>query len=162
MGCDLRTAKAAVEQFIEYYPGLKALKKGVIPADAKKGYFQGFDGRWVRIVGEDQRSREHFCLAGYLQNGETTVMKHATMIWYPKLRQLEVELDRQIFRMVNFVHDEWQTEVPDYDTGRIVGEIQADAIRVAGEKLKLRCPMAGSVLSGHGGLAIGRNWLETH
>jgi hypothetical protein len=43
-----------------------------------------------------------------------------------------------------------------------VAEVQADAIRLAGELFNLRCPMAGSVLSGHGGLAIGKNWLETH
>lgn len=157
LGCDLRTAKAAVDQFIEYYPGLRLVKKEQIPEDARRGYFQGFDGRWVRIVGEDQRSREHFCLAGYLQNGETVVMKHAMRRWYPRLKDMGVP-----FKIVNFVHDEWQTEVPDYDTGLIVANEQADAIRWAGEMLNLRCPMAGSILSGHGGIAIGKNWLETH
>lgn len=157
LGCNHKTAKDAVEQFIEYYPGLKKLKKEVIPEDARRGFFQGFDGRWVRIVGEDQGSREHFCLAGYLQNGEVCVMKHATQIWHPKLRKENIP-----FVFVNFVHDEWQTQVPDYDTGVYVGKVQADAIRQAGENLELRCPMAGSVLSGHGGLAIGKNWLETH
>lgn len=43
-----------------------------------------------------------------------------------------------------------------------VAEVQADAIHLAGEMLGTRCPMAGSVLSGHGGLAIGKNWLHTH
>jgi DNA polymerase-1 len=157
LGCDYRTAKAAVEQFIEYYPGLKRLKRDVIPKDAQKGFFQGFDGRWVKIVGEDQSSREHFCLAGYLQNGETTVMKHAMMIWYPKLISMGIP-----FKIVNFVHDEWQTEVPDYDTGLLVANTQAKAIASAGEKLQLRCPMAGSIISGHGTIAIGSNWLETH
>lgn len=157
LGCDLRTARSAVEQFIEYYPGLKLLKKERIPEDAKRGYFQGFDGRWVKIVGEDQRSREHFCLAGYLQNGETTVMKHAMSQWYPRLKSRGVP-----FIIVNFVHDEWQTEVPDYDTGLVVAHEQADAIKWAGEYLNLNCPMAGSILSGHGKIAIGHNWLETH
>lgn len=157
LGCDLRTARSAVEQFIEYYPGLKRLKRDVIPEDARRGYFQGFDGRWVKIVGEDQRSREHFCLAGYLQNGEACVMKHAMRKWYPELVNAGIP-----FKIVNFVHDEWQTEVPDYDTGVLIGRVQAEAIKQAGEELNLNCPMAGSVLSGHGGLAIGHNWLETH
>lgn len=84
-------------------------------------------------------------------------MKHAMSIWYPRLRAEQVP-----FKIVNFVHDEWQTEVPDYDTGKYVGSVQADSIRLAGEMLNLRCPMAGSVLSGHGELAIGKNWLQTH
>jgi DNA polymerase-1 len=155
--CSLDQARQAVSNFIEYYPGLKKVKEDVIPEDARRGYFRGFDGRLVRIFGDDLSSRMHFALAGYLQNGETAVMKHAMKIWHPRLRSMNVP-----FKVVNFVHDEYQTEVPDYDTGVLVGEIQADAIRQAGENLGLLCPMAGSVLSGHGGLAIGKNWLETH
>jgi DNA polymerase-1 len=157
LSCDFKTAKNSVEQFIEYYPGLKKLKKDIIPEDAKRGYFQGFDGRWVKIVGDEQRSREHFCLAGYLQNGETVVMKHAMRRWYTNLRHMGIP-----FLIVNFVHDEWQTEVPDYNTGLIVAHEQASAIKYAGEYLNLNCPMAGSILSSHGKIAIGSNWLETH
>lgn len=157
LGCSPRDAKDAVESFIEFYPGLKTVKRDQIPEDAARGYFQGFDGRWVKIWGDDQSSREHFCLAGYLQNGEVVVMKHATKIWHPKLRSMGIP-----FKIVNFVHDEWQVEVPDYETGITVGDVMADSIRIAGEMLSLRCPMAGSILSGHGGRAIGRNWLETH
>jgi DNA polymerase-1 len=155
--CTHGEASKAVSDFIEFYPGLKHVKDNIIPADASRGYFQGFDGRWVKIVGEDLGSRQHFCLAGYLQNGEVTVMKHAMKIWYPQLKAAGVP-----FKIVNFVHDEWQTEVPSYDVGLIVANAQADAIRLAGESLNLRCPMAGSILSGHGGIAIGRNWLDTH
>lgn len=155
--CSYEEARKAVSDFIEFYPGLKHVKEDIIPADAARGYFEGFDGRYVKIVGEDKSSKEHFALAGYLQNGETVVMKHAMQIWHPKLISMGIP-----FKIVNFVHDEWQTEVYSHEHGVIVGEIQADAIREAGEALGLRCPMAGSVLSGHGGLAIGRNWLETH
>lgn len=157
LGCSTAAAKTAIDNFIEFYPGLKHVKQEIIPADAARGYFRGFDGRWVRIFGDDLSSRSHFALAGYLQSGEVLVMKHAMMIWHPKLRQMNIP-----FKVVNFVHDEWQTEVPDYETGVIVGDIQADAIREAGERLGLRCPMAGSTLSGHGSRAVGKNWLETH
>lgn len=155
--CSYGDAQQAVSNFIEFYPGLKKVKQEQIPEDAARGRFQGFDGRWVKIVGDDLSSRQHFCLAGYLQNGETTVMKHAMKIWYPRLTVMGIP-----FKIVNFVHDEWQTEVPDYDSGVIVGDVQADAILEAGELLNLRCPMAGSVLSGHGKRAIGKNWLDTH
>jgi DNA polymerase-1 len=155
--CSYGQAKQAVDNFIEFYPGLKKVKEEVIPADAARGYFQGFDGRWVKIWGDDLSSRQHFTLAGYLQNGEVCVMKHGMQIWYPRLRKEGVP-----FKIVNFVHDEWQTEVPDYETGKYVGLVQAEGIKLAGELLNLRCPMAGSVLSGHGELAIGKNWLETH
>lgn len=157
LSCSFADAKKAVDNFVEFYPGLKRVKQEVIPDDARRGYFQGFDGRWVRIFGEDVSSRMHFALAGYLQNGETLVMKHGMKIWYPKLRQMNVP-----FKIVNFVHDEWQTEVPDYDTGLVVANTQAEGIALAGEALGLRCPMAGSIISGHGKIAIGKNWLETH
>jgi DNA polymerase-1 len=155
--CSYGQAKQAVDNFIEFYPGLKKVKEEVVPADAARGYFQGFDGRWVKIWGDDLSSRQHFTLAGYLQNGEVCVMKHGMQIWYPRLRKEGVP-----FKIVNFVHDEWQTEVPDYETGKYVGLVQAEGIKLAGELLNLRCPMAGSVLSGHGELAIGKNWLDTH
>lgn len=157
LSCTYGEAAEAVSNFIEFYPGLKYVKEILIPEDAKRGYFQGFDGRWVKIFGEDFSSKKHFTLAGYLQNGEVCVMKHGMKIWYPRLRQEGVP-----FKIVNFVHDEWQTEVPDYETGKYVGLVQAEALKLAGERLNLRCPMAGSVLSGHGGLAIGKTWLETH
>ena len=85
-------------------------------------------------------------------------MKRAVQIWYPRLRKEGVP-----FWWVNFVHDEFQIEtIRDYDTAKYVGEVVADSIRQVGEDLGLRCPMAGSLLSGHGGLAIGDNWLQTH
>jgi hypothetical protein len=85
-------------------------------------------------------------------------MKTGMSIWLPKLRK-----ERIPFKLVNFVHDEWQTQVyGDKDMARHVALIQADSIREAGERLELHCPMAGSILSGHGGDAIGHNWYETH
>lgn len=157
LGCSHGEAKKADGDFIEFYPGLKEVKRRLIPRDAARGYFEAFDGRYINIFGDDQSAREHFALAGYLQAGEAIVMKTAMSIWLPQLKK-----ERIPFKLVNFVHDEWQTQVPDYDTGLYVGTTQADSIRAAGELLNLRCPMAGSVLSGHGGLAIGQNWYETH
>ena len=143
--CTRAQAEEAVSNFIEFYPGLKSLKTEQIPTDARLGYFKGFDGRFVTV------SSEHLVLAGYLQNGESTIMKTAAKIWYPKLIKEKIN-----FKFVNFVHDEWQTEVDDDDDlCDYVGRIQSDAIREAGEILKLNCPQAGEIKKGY-------NWYQTH
>jgi DNA polymerase I len=151
LGCSHAQAKIANEDFISFYPGLQILKRDFIPADAARGYFEGFDGRYVKIFGDDQGSREHFALAGYLQTGETVVMKRAKQIWYPRLVK-----ERIPFELVNFVHDEWQTQVnADRDVAEYVASVQKDAIRLAGEQLNLLCPMSGSS-------DIGLTWKDTH
>jgi DNA polymerase-1 len=163
LGCSKEEAEEAGKNFLNRYPGLRFLKEKVIPEDAARGYFQGFDGRYVKIIGDDVDARKHFTLAGYLQCGEAVIMKRAVQIWYPKLKREGVP-----FKWVNFVHDEWQTEVPDLETAQYVARTQADAIREVGDALKLRCPMAGSWFSEHGTeingekWAIGRTWMETH
>jgi DNA polymerase-1 len=164
LGCSKEEAAVAIENFVARYPGLAYLKEEVIPYDAARGYFEGFDGRLVRIFGDDVDSRRHFTLAGYLQNGEAVIMKRAVQIWYPKLKAEKVP-----FWWVNFVHDEYQTEtVEDYEIAKYVATTQADAIRQVGSDLGLNCPMAGSVLSDHGTLidgrkwAIGKDWMVTH
>jgi DNA polymerase I - 3''-5'' exonuclease and polymerase domains len=156
--CSKEEAKEADTNFLDRYPGLRYIKDKVAPVDAERGYFQGFDGRYVRIFGEDTNQKKHLALAGYLQNGEAVIMKRAVQIWYPKLIKEKVP-----FWWVNFVHDEWQTEtINDMDVAKYIAETQADAIRQVGVDLKLRCPMAGSILNAHGRLAIGDNWMVTH
>jgi len=168
LGCTTEEANEANENFLDRYDGLRYLKEKVLPVDAERGYFQGFDGRYVRIYGDDYGSRLHFALAGYLQNGEVVIMKRAAQIWYPKLKTEGIP-----FWWVNFVHDEFQTETPDdMEIAQYVARTQADAIRQVGDDLKLRCPMAGSVFADHGTVidpskpnekwAIGNNWMDTH
>lgn len=149
--CSYSEAKVACENFIKFYPGLHHLKTSVIPGDASRGYFQGFDGRYVRIAGDDQGSKEHYALAGWLQNGETVIMRRATELWYPRLKSEGIP-----FKQCNLVHDEFQTAV--YGTKEVadyVGQVQAWSIKQAGEDLNLRCPMAGAY-------DIGLSWSETH
>lgn len=158
LGCSAAEAAEADKNFLDRYPGLRYLKDKVIPNDAARGYFQGFDGRYVRIIGDDISARSHYALAGYLQCGEVTIMKRAVEIWYPQLTQEGVP-----FTWVNFVHDEWQTETPrDMEIAEYVARTQAAAIQRVGDDLNLRCPMAGSILNAHGKLAIGDNWMQTH
>lgn len=137
-------ARTAVERFQKEL-GLDVLRKGRIRRDARRGYFDGLDGRKVIC------DSEHLMLAGYLQNGEAVIMKLANVLW--RERADEAGLN---YKQVNFVHDEWQTEVigPKCDA-ELMGKIQRQAIVDAGEMLGVLCPLAGST-------NIGKNWYDTH
>jgi DNA polymerase-1 len=150
LGCTMEQAKYANDSFLDYYPGLKYLKTVTIPLDAEAGYFRGFDGRFVK-------SDEYHMLAGYLQNGEQCIMKTANLIWRKKLQQEKIP-----FKQVNFVHDEWQTEVDeDMNLATYVAQVQADSIKEVGELFKLNCPLLGTYTDGKK-TTIGKNWYTTH
>lgn len=151
LNLSMEETRKAQQNFIRSYPGLEKLKRETIPKDAERGYFQGFDGRYVVIPGRNQNHREHLCMAGYLQNGEALVMKYANLMWRQQLYDQEVP-----FRQVNFVHDEWQTELTgNQELCRLVGECQSRSITRVGQEFALKCPLAGN-------FKIGKNWLETH
>ena len=88
--------KEAVSSFILRYPGLKYLKDVVIPKDAKRGYFEGFDGRYVKC------DSEHLMLAGYLQNGESVIMKRANVLWRNKLIKENIFFNFSLFFTIGF------------------------------------------------------------
>lgn len=145
LDCTRHEAEQADKRIMQFYPGWKKLKERRIPADAQRGYFEGLDGRYVFVPSE------HHVLAGYLQNGESVIMKLANIKWMndPELAHID-------FHQVNDVHDEWQTEVPD-ELGYpdLVGKRQVAAIEYVGDFLKLNCPLTGEYKIGH-------NWAETH
>jgi DNA polymerase-1 len=145
LGCSLSDAKRAVEAFINNTEGLGELRSGLIQRDASRGYFTGLDGR--RVMQPDA----YYMLAGYLQNGETLVMKHANWMWHEQATAEKIS-----FKQVNFVHDEWQVEVTDsYDAACRLGELQCKALEQVGKDLNVYCPLSGET-------KIGTNWLETH
>ena len=145
LGVPLDDGNRAREAFIERYPGLAKLKQERIPEDAKRGYFEGFDGRLVPC------DSEHLMLAGYLQNGEACIMKHANVLWRQQLDELEIKA-----RQVNFIHDEWQTAVRgERSAAELVGRTQSDSIKRVGELFELQCPLAGTY-------RVGRDWYQTH
>jgi DNA polymerase-1 len=144
-GCSLDAAKRSRDLFLNSFPGLKALKEDMIPEDARRGYFFGLDGRPVMC------DSEHLMLAGYLQNGETIVMKYANWLWRTQLKKEKIP-----FRQMAYVHDEWQTEtVDDDDVVKFVKEVQANSIVQAGLDLGVKCPLAGKAVDGY-------NWAECH
>lgn len=143
--CTTEQATIARDRFVHSFPGLSELKKKLIPADAKRGWFEGLDGRPVMC------DSEHLMLAGYLQNGESIIMKHANWKWRNDLKNYNV------FQMA-YVHDEWQSRVRDglpVDVYIHIADVMADSIRWAGEDLGVRCPLAGSY-------KIGYNWKDCH
>lgn len=157
MGCTKEQAEEAIASLIEKYPGLQDLQKRVFPTDAKRGYFIGLDGRAVRIPGDTVGNRKHLCMSGYLQNGEAVIMKAATLKWIDKLKDYDAKL-------VNFVHDEWQIEVPNNMTTAVsVADMVATSLTEVGQQLCLNCPMAGSYYNDDDkDYTIHTNWSKTH
>ena len=154
----LETGEQGVQEVLgrirERYAGFDYLKSNVIPADAKQGWFKGLDGRKVGIPG-NEGERRHLAMSGYLQNGEAVVMKLATLKWHKVLRSLDCML-------VDLVHDEWQVETPNnVEVALRVAAMMADSLRVVGEELQLKCPLAGSYYN-DGVPTIGTRWSVTH
>lgn len=145
LGVSPMRAAQAINDFMESISGLKRLKTKVIPDIAQRGYFRGYDGRRVLVP------NEHKALAGMLQNGESTIMKHACLKWIDAANK-----ERINFKLVTWPHDEWQTEViGSLDMAERLGYLQRKAIEDTGVDLGLMCPLAGST-------DIGRNWFDTH
>lgn len=157
--CKPEQTQEALDRLLQRYQGWKRLKETIIPEDAANGFFVGLDGRRVKIFGNTESERRHLAMSGYLQNGEAVVMKHATLRWYKRLRERDIE-----FKLVNMVHDEWQTECEEnWNTALIIAHEQADSLRWVGEKLNLRCPLAGSYWNDDlKDYTIGKNWKVTH
>ncbi|MBL4795820.1 MAG: hypothetical protein JKY50_00240 [Oleispira sp.] len=145
LGCTVAQAKMAVDSFLASLPELKRVKDIIVPRDAARGYFIGLDGR--RVVQPDA----YLMLAGYLQNGEAIIMKRAMRVWH---KEAEKKLIK--FKMVGFIHDEWQTEcMGDKGMAEELGHIQKQSLVTVGEDLNLYLPLAGST-------KIGTNWRGTH
>ncbi len=157
LGVSVAAGRAAKRKFIEAYPGLARLRAEQIPADARRGYFVGFDGRFVRC------DDEHYMLAGYLQNGEACIMKHANILWRKELDVLRHTLRRERksdhvfdYKQCNFVHDEWQTKVfGTEEDARMVGQRQRDSLTRVGESFNLNIRMDGES-------KLGKTWHDTH
>ena len=141
--CSLAESEDATINFTKFYPGLSDLKEHRIPSDARRGYFEGLDGRLVVC------NNEHKMLGGYLQNGESIIMKRACRQWRSILQKEKIP-----FWQVNYVHDEWQTlSLPEHKD--YIAKVQQQAIVDQGEQLKLNCPLAAQSKFGH-------NWMDTH
>lgn len=111
------------------------------------------DGRYVYITSS------HAALNDLLQGTGAVVMKVALVICDGALQDAGCVPGVDYEFMLN-VHDEWQTEVPEWgDPGNSfadrVGETMVWSFRRAGELLNFRCPLDGDY-------KIGTNWYQTH
>jgi DNA polymerase I len=161
--CSIPDAQEALDRLMERYRAWERLKAQRIQKDAQRGFFEGLDGRRVKVSGGTVSARRHLMMSGYLQNGEAVVMKLATIKWLDYLSAM----DLPPWRLVNLVHDEWQTEVDTKDWGiaREIAEVQCFSLTEVGKELKLNCPLKGTYGDNHDDIntwTIGRNWKVTH
>ena len=155
--CSETECKEALNRLLTRYSGYQRLKESVIPRDANKGYFIGLDGRKVCIPGSTVGERKHLAMSGYLQSGEAIIMKKASLKFIGGLKDVNASL-------VNLVHDEWQTEVPNnMGVALRIAALQSQALVDTGVELKLKCPLAGSFYNDDiHDYTIGTNWSVTH
>ena len=142
LGCTVKQAGDAMDNFLRSIPALKELKRKAGMA-AQRGYLVGLDGRRIKI------ESEHKSLSVYLQGGETVIMRMANVIWYNRAKK-----DKIKFSQVVWVHDEWQTEVEETRAEEL-GRLQVKAVQDTGVYYKLNCPLDAEY-------KIGYNWAETH
>jgi len=136
------TGRTVKKKFLDNTPALKSLRERVTTA-SKRGYLVGIDGRriWVRS--------EHSALNTLLQGAGAIIMKKALVLLdeYAILKGID-------YKIIGNIHDEIQSEVHEKDA-KVFGEIAVMAIKEAGEKFNLNCPLDGAY-------KIGGNWNETH
>lgn len=134
-------------QFLQGLPALGRLLADLNTRIERRGFIFALDGRALPI-----RSA-HAALNTLLQSAGAIAMKKALII-HESLLVAEGLRYRDDYAYVGNIHDEWQIDtLPQHaDT---VGRLAAEAIRLAGEHFKFRCPLAGNYGSG-------ATWAETH
>lgn len=140
------TTKKLYYKFIDDTPGLKdLLSKG--KDQAAKGFIRStISGRWIPC-----KSTWHGdWLASLLQEGEATIMKRALKIWSRQADKKGVQ-----YSLSTQNHDEWQTEVPDFETAEVLGKMQVLSLMQSGRYYNCKCPIDGEY-------KIGKTWKETH
>jgi DNA polymerase I-like protein with 3'-5' exonuclease and polymerase domains len=146
-GCSIKVAQEALLAFTRAYPGLARLKRNIFPRDAKRGYFVGIDGRYVKC------NSEHLMTAMVLQNAEALVMKYSMVMFKNRMKDNHPTIN---WHYVGFVHDEVLCEVKGTkDEAEICGKVMAQCISDVGTKFKFKCPLAGEY-------KVATNWLGAH
>lgn len=139
--------KRARAAFLRNLPAMGLLVEKVKANAKARGYLFGLDRRQLAV-----RS-QHAALNTLLQSAGAVQMKKALCILDDNLQALGY-VPGIHYEFVANVHDEWQIEC-DEDIAETVGRCAVEAIRLAGEHFKFRCPLAGAY-------DIGNNWAETH
>lgn len=128
----------------EAVPGLSELMEDASREFKENGgILRTIDGGFVRCPSP------HAAVNYRCQPAGAIVMKLAAI-----LHDREIKKNGWDALKVGDIHDEWQFDSHP-DCAELVGRAGADAIRLAGEKLKVRVPLAGTY-------SIGKSWAETH
>ena len=144
VGGNSRDGKEVKNRFLSKIPALKKLKHLVDRHVSTRGYLIGLDKRKLPV-----RSK-HSALNLVLQSAGAVVMKQATVHLHEDLW----DFPQGSVRQVAHIHDEIQLSAQ-ADIADAVGQMAASCIRLAGETLELKCPLAGEY-------RVGKNWCETH
>jgi DNA polymerase-1 len=138
-----RTIRAKVEAGIPAWPRLvKAVQRA-----ASAGRIKALDGRTLFL-----RSK-HSSLNSLLQSAGIIIIKQA-MVEAMRMMSEGGYRYGEDWRIVMWVHDEWQIEVKP-ELAKDIGELLSLSFEAAGRTLDFNCPLSGSY-------KIGRNWSETH
>lgn len=147
VGGGSKEGKRLKSQFLKAIPALKTLRDQVQSVAKTRGFLVGLDGRHLPV-----RS-PHAALNTLLQSAGAVVMKLATIILDEELESANIIRGRD-WNLVAHVHDEVQIEC-DPGLASEVGVVAVDAIREAGRRLGMRCPLDGE-------WRAGGSWAETH
>jgi DNA polymerase I-like protein with 3'-5' exonuclease and polymerase domains len=142
IGGSEKQGRKIIDNFQRNVPAYATLKKKVSKF-AAKGWIPGLDGRRLQI-----RS-EHSALNTLLQSAGAIIAKQWIVCFHKELTAKKIP-----FKLVAWVHDEVQIEVPE-KYGTMVGEIVVKAAADAGEILKFRCPVGAE-------FKTGKNWYDCH
>ena len=142
-----RESKATKIRFLHNLPALKRVISHTKTVAKKRRLLLMPDGRYLHV------RYEHASLNTRLQGLGAIVMKLACVLAHRILEEKGFRSGVH-YAQVHQAHDELQFECqPEIATQ--VGQAIVDGIRIAGEKLKLRCPLTGEY-------KIGKTWAETH
>lgn len=130
-------------------PGLNDLLELVQRVGKAKGYLEGVGGGQVPV------SALHSALVSLLQNGEATAMKLAANILMFEEGPKRGWVYGRDYRLLLWVHDEWDYEAPTRELVQEVGDVLAEAIAEAGRRLGLNVPLAGETKTG-------LDWHDVH
>ena len=144
VGGGVKEGQQIKKRFMDRLPSFKKLKKHVETKVDTHGHLTGLDGRKLPV-----RSK-HSALNLLLQSAGAVVMKEATVQLHRDLKYMTCGYVYQVAH----IHDEIQLSVR-ASIAEETGKIAVGSIRVAGETLKLKVPLAGEY-------KIGDSWGETH
>lgn len=151
-GKGYKLGKSTRDKLMTGIIGLDKLTAICKQRDSVQGWLKGLDGRKVETNGQ------HSALNTLLQSAGAIVMKKALAVFHFELAKdlglVDDNYNPVGWNYVANVHDEIQISA-EPEIAEKVGQAVADSIRIAGEQLELRCPLAGEYM-------IGQDWSETH